>query len=88
MCGNCMPINMKTANALNNFSGWLAKQMVLTGTKDEDIAQYLGMTRKTVLEIRLGRRFPKLDQVVMIFDYFGKNNVIIPFDREINYEVH
>lgn len=88
MCGNCMPINMKTANALNNFSGWLTKQMVLTGTKDEDIAQYLGMTRKTVLEIRHGYRFPKLDQVVMIFDYFEKENVIIPFGKEIDYGIY
>lgn len=88
MCGNCIPINVKTANALNNFSGWLTKQMVLTGTTDEAIAQYIGMTRKTVMEIRLGRRFPKLDQVVMIFDYFEKENVIIPFSKEIDYGIY
>lgn len=51
-------------------------------TTVEELAQYVGCERKTIIRIRNGQGFPKLDQLVMIFDYFDKNMVIIPFNKE------
>ena len=82
MCGSCSPITAKTANALHNFTRWLAVRMKDSLTTDEELAQYVGCERKTIMRIRNGEVFPKLDQIVLIFDYFDKNMVIIPFNKE------
>ena len=82
MCGKCIDINTKTANALHNFALWLSDHMTETDTTDAELAQYVGVERKTVFEWRHGGRFPKLDQLVMVFDYFDENWVQIPFYRE------
>lgn len=82
MCGKCIDINTKTANALHNFSKWLQARMDKSDTTDAEIALYVGCDRKTVLAWRKGERFPKLDQLVMVFDFFDKNMVCIPFNKE------
>ena len=82
MAGKCVPITAKTANALHNFSHWLQIRMEKSDTTDAELAQYVGCERKTILDIRNGKRFPKLDQLVLIFDYFDKNMVVIPFNKE------
>ena len=82
MCGKCININTKTANALHNFALWLSDHMTEFDTTDAELAQYVGVERKTVFEWRHGGRFPKLDQLVMVFDYFDENWVQIPFYRE------
>ena len=82
MCGKCIDINTKTANALHNFALWLSDHMIESDTTDAELAQYVGVERKTVFEWRHGGRFPKLDQLVMVFDYFDENWVQIPFYRE------
>ncbi len=82
MCGNCLPITSKTANALHNFDKWLEVRMKASDTTDIELAQYIGCDRKTIMRIRHGQVFPKLDQLVMIFDYFDKNMVVIPFNKE------
>lgn len=83
MADKCIPINIKTANALYNFTTWLTKKMDECDISDAELAQYVGVERKTILDIRLGKRFPKLDILVMIFDFFDKSSVIVPFSREI-----
>lgn len=85
MCGKCININTKTANALHNFSLWLNDNMTESDTSNAELAQYVGVERKTVIEWRHGRRFPKLNQLVMIFDYFDQGWVQIPFFREFNH---
>lgn len=82
MCGKCVPITTKTANALHNFSRWLQIRMTESDTTCAELAQYIGCERKTIIEWRRGRRFPKLDQLVLCFDYFDKNMVVIPFNKE------
>ena len=82
MCGKCIDINTKTANALHNLALWLSDHMTESDTTDAELAQYVGVGRKTVFEWRHGGRFPKLDQLVMVFDYFDENWVQIPFYRE------
>lgn len=82
MCGKCSPITVKTANALHNFTRWLDVRMKASDTTNEELAQYVGCDRKTIMRIRHGQVFPKLDQVVLIFDYFDKNMVVIPFKKE------
>ena len=82
MYGKCIDINTKTANALHNFALWLSDHMIESDTTDAELAQYVGVERKTVFAWRNGRRFPKLDQLVMVFDYFDENWVQIPFYRE------
>ena len=82
MCGKCIDINTKTANALHNLALWLSDHMTESDTTDAELAQYVGVERKTVFEWRHGGRFPKLDQLVMVFDYFDENWVQIPFYRE------
>lgn len=84
MCGNCIPITTKTANALHNFSHWLQIRMENSDTTEAELAEYLGCSRKTVMSIKLGRTFPKLDQLVMIFDYFDKGWVQVPFYKEMD----
>lgn len=82
MCGKRIDINTKTANALHNLALWLSDHMTESDTTDAELAQYVGVERKTVFEWRHGRRFPKLDQLVMVFDFFGENWVQIPFYKE------
>ena len=82
MCGKCIPITTKTANALHNFSHWLQVRMKASDTTDAELAQYVGCERKTIMEIRNGRKFPKMDQLVMIFDFFDKNMIVVPFNKE------
>ena len=84
MCGKCIQINTKTANALHNFSIWLTDHMKESDITDAELAQYIGCERKTIIEWRKGRRFPKLDQLVMCFDFFDEGWVQIPFFREFN----
>lgn len=83
MCGKCININTKTAAALYNFSRWLTTRMTKSGITDAELAEHVGVERKTVIQWRLGRRFPKLDQLVMVFDYFDKTWVQIPFYKEM-----
>lgn len=82
MCGKCLPITAKTANALHNFTHWLEIRMKDSDTTDAELADYVGCDRKTIFKIRHGYYFPKLDQLVLIFDYFDKNMVVIPFNKE------
>lgn len=82
MCGNCSPITAKTSTALNNFTNWLEVRMKASLTTDVELAQYVGCDRKTILRIRHGEVFPKLDQIVLIFDYFDKDWVQIPFNKD------
>jgi len=82
MCNKCIPINRKTATALENFSTWLHVRMAETDTTQAELAQYVGCTRKTISAILRGATFPRLDQMVMIFDYFDKKWVQVPFDKE------
>ena len=84
MCGKCIPMTNKTVNALDNFSHWLQRQMKESDTTDAELAQYVGCSRKTILHIRNGLVFPRLDQLVMIFDYFEWNWVQIPFYKEVD----
>lgn len=86
MCGKCIPITTKTANALHNFSLWLQDKMKESDTTDAELAQWVGCERKTILAIRNGQKFPKLDQLVMIFDFFDEGWVQIPFYREFKHE--
>ena len=83
MCGKCIDINTKTATALHNFSRWLTIRMANSDITDAELAEHVGVDRKTVIQWRLGRRFPKLDQLVMVFDYFDKGWVQIPFYKEM-----
>ena len=85
MCGKCIDINTKTANALHNFALWLSDHMIESDTTDAELAQYVGVERKTVYAWRHGERFPKLDQLVMVFDYFDENWVQIPFFKEFGH---
>lgn len=85
MCGKCIEINKKTANALHNFEFWLSNHMTESDISNAKLAQYVGVDRKTVIEWRHGRRFPKLDQLVMVFDYFDENWVQIPFYKEFGH---
>lgn len=85
MCGKCIPITTKTANALHNFSLWLQDKMKESDTTDAELAQWVGCERKTILAIRNGQKFPKLDQLVMIFDFFDEGWVQIPFYREFKH---
>ena len=62
----------------------LQTRMENSGTTEAELAQYLGCSRKTVMSIKLGRTFPKLDQLVMIFDYFDKDWVQVPFYKEMD----
>lgn len=82
MCGKCIDINTKTANALHNLALWLSDHMTESDTTDAELAQYVGVERKTVFEWRHEGRFPKLDQLVMVFDFFDENWVQIPFYKE------
>lgn len=82
MCGRCSPITNKSANALHNFTHWLDTRMKSSDTTNEELALYVGCDRKTIMRIRHGEVFPKLDQIVMIFDFFDKNMVCIPFNKE------
>ena len=82
MCGKCVPITAKTSIALYNFTRWLTVRMEASDTTDAELAQYVGCDRKTIMRIRHGEYFPKLDQIVLIFDYFDKNMVVIPFNKE------
>lgn len=82
MCGKCVPITTKTSTVLHNFTRWLTVRMEASDTTDEELAQHVGCDRKTILRIRHGEVFPKLDQIVLIFDYFDKNMVVIPFNKE------
>ena len=83
MCGKCLPITAKTATALYNFTNWLEKRMKDTDTTDAELAQFVGCDRKTILKIRHGEYYPKLDQLVLFFDYFDKNWVQIPFYKDM-----
>ena len=85
MCDKCIDINTKTANALHNFSLWLNDNMTASAVSNTELSRHVGVERKTVTEWRHGRRFPKLDQLVMIFDYFDQGWVQIPFYREFNH---
>ena len=82
MCGNCSPITAKTSTALNNFTNWLEVRMKDSLTTNVELAQYVGCDRKTISRIRHGEVFPKLDQIVLIFDYFDKDWVQIPFNKD------
>jgi len=82
MCGKCVPITTKTANALYNFSNWLTTRMKASEITDAELAHYVGVNRKTISKIRRGEIFPKLDQIVLIFDFFDKDWVQIPFYKE------
>ena len=85
MCGNCIPITRETANALHNFSVWLRRRMKKDGISQEALAQYIGCDRKTIAAWCLERTFPKLDQLVLVFSFFGYQNVLIPFSMELDH---
>lgn len=82
MANKTLPINIKTSNALHNFSHWLQTRMKDANITDAELAQYVGCERKSIMRFRRGEVFPRLDQMVMIFDYFDKNMIVIPFRKE------
>ena len=46
---------------------------------DASLAQYVGLERKSILKYRNGQSFPKLDLLIMIYDFFEEDAVHIPF---------
>ena len=78
MANHCIPPTMRTITALNYFSDWLSLKMEKEGVTCVQLAQYLGVERKLITNIRMKKIYPKLDQIAAIYDYFGEDLIVIP----------
>ena len=85
MCGNCTPCNIETTTALHNFSVWLSRRMKKDGITNTALAQYIGCERKVISAWIQEQRFPKLDQLVLVYSFFGYKTVLVPFSMELDH---
>ena len=79
MANKCISPTVQTAAALKYFSAWLEQKMKKFDVTDATLAQYVGLERKSILKYRNGQSFPKLDVLVMIYDFFEEDAVYVPF---------
>ena len=68
-----------TVNATKNFSAWLTEKMAETKTSEAKLAEHVGLERKSIIKYKLGQSSPKLDVMVMIYDFFDEDAVYVPF---------
>lgn len=83
MANKSIPQTVHTITALDNFVDWLTRSMDESGTTVEELARHVGVERKTVIAWRTKIRYPRLDHMVMVCEYFGLNWVAIPFNKHI-----
>lgn len=81
MPGKVGKSTIETITALMNFTDWLTRSMKESDTSTEELADFIGCERKTIIAWRQGFRYPKLDQVVKCYMFFGYSWVQIPFDK-------
>lgn len=73
---------IETITALSNFSSWLIRSMAQSDITCEELAEAVGVNRKSVIAWRNCQRFPKLDHLVKVYKFFGYEWVSIPFTKE------
>lgn len=85
MPGKSLPQTIHSIIAVNHFSLWLADNMAKNHVSEREVAEAIGVERKTICAFLRKQRYPKLDIVVALYDYFGENYINIPiksFDFE------
>jgi len=75
----CIPQTIQTIRAMDNFANWLSWKMSESDTTPAELAQAIGLDRKTIAGYLRRERYPKLDVLVMIYAYFGEDWIQIPF---------
>lgn len=75
----CIPQTIQTIRAMDNFVNWLSWKMSECDVSTEELAEAIGLDKKTIAGYLRRERYPKLDVLVMIYAYFGENWVQIPF---------
>ena len=86
MANKCIPQTVYTITALDNFVDWLVRSMKEADVTNAELADYVGCERKTIIAWKNKERYPRLDQMVKVCDFFGLNWVAIPFNKHI--EIH
>lgn len=77
MCNRNIPQSLITINAGQNFSAWLRRQLQLNDLPINEFAANIGIARSSVCAYLNGARYPKLDILAEIYDYFGKTEITI-----------
>lgn len=83
MANKSIPQTKHTITALDNFVDWLTRSMEEADVTNAELADYVGCERKTIVAWKTKSRYPRLDQMVMVCEYFGLNWVAIPFNKNI-----
>lgn len=83
MANKSIPQTIHTITALDNFADWLTRSMKESGTTNKELANYVGVNLRTIITWKTKSRYPRLDQMVMVCEYFGLNWVAIPFNKHI-----
>lgn len=83
MANKTIPQTIYTITALDNFVDWMVRSMNEAGVTNAELADYVGVERKTIISWRTKSRYPHLDQMVKVYDFFGLTWVQIPFNKHI-----
>lgn len=73
---------VQSATATGYFAHWLCEQMADRNVNAIELAEYVGLERKTIYEYCAGKRYPKLDVLAKIFFYFDCKKIEIPMEVE------
>ena len=79
MANKCILPTVRTDAALKYFSTWLDQKLKKFDVSEATLAQHVGLERKSISKYRNGQSFPKLDVLVMIYDFFDEDAVYVPF---------
>lgn len=86
MAGRTVDQTRATVTAHKNLNEIILTLMRKKKITRYELAEAIGVDRKTIIAILKNQRSPKLDVVVKIFDYFGLKVVTIPIDRVCSVE--
>lgn len=67
-----------TIRAQDNFADWLKQKMEESDTSPAELAQAIGLNKRSIEAYLRKDRYPKLDVLAEIYAYFDENWIQIP----------
>ena len=72
--------NKQSASATSYFAYWLCDKMARNDVTAIQLANYVDLERKTIMDYCAGKRYPKLDVLAKIFAFFDCDRIDTPME--------
>lgn len=72
-----VPLTKGSAIGMYKFAEWLRSERIGSRLSQRQLAEKIGVERKTLMSYETGRRAPRLDDICRLMEYFGIEQLII-----------